>query len=76
MFRWMVEQHFVTGALKELFVDCKRPTLPMYTVYKNEEYLPFRVRAFIDFLSDYFQTERISLHERMRRTIESPKYNI
>lgn len=53
--RWMVEEEFNGGNLVELLSHVEKPSLPMYAVYKNDEHLPFRIRAFIDFLADYFQ---------------------
>lgn len=54
--RWMVESYFEDGLLKEVFTDCIKHSLPMYAVYKNIEFLPFRIRSFIDFLGEYFET--------------------
>ena len=56
--RWMVENAFAKGQLTELFSAQPTLSLPMYAVYKNEEYLPYRIRAFIDFLSAYFDVEK------------------
>lgn len=53
--RWMVEDDLNNGNLVEILSHVKKPSLPMYAVYKNDDHLPFRVRAFIDFLADYFQ---------------------
>lgn len=55
--RWMVESYFKEGLLKEVFIDSTKHSLPMYAVYKNIDFLPFRIRAFIDFLSEYFESE-------------------
>ena len=53
--RWMVEKDLESGQLVELFPGCSAPALPMYAVYKSSDYLPYRIRAFIDFLSVYFE---------------------
>tara|TARA_Y100001956_G_scaffold82437_1_gene103329 strand:- start:1514 stop:2320 length:807 start_codon:yes stop_codon:yes gene_type:complete len=53
--RWMVEEEFNQGNLVEILSHLEKPSLTMYAVYKNDEHLPFRIRAFIDFLADYFQ---------------------
>lgn len=55
--KWMVQNHLASDQLVELFKGHTAYSLPMYTVYKNTEYLPFRIRALIDFLSDYFSEE-------------------
>lgn len=55
--KWMVEPYFNSGKLIEIFVDVEKQSLPMYAVYKSVEFLPHRIRAFIDFLSDYFKAE-------------------
>lgn len=55
--KWMAEPYFKKGKLKEIFIDSNKSCLPMYAVYKNVDFLPYRIRAFIDFLSGYFETE-------------------
>ncbi len=52
--KWMVEPYIKQGKLQELFVESDKLSLPMYAIYKNVEFLPYRIRAFIDFLSEYF----------------------
>lgn len=55
--KWMVESYLEQGELKEVFKECNKYCLPMYAVYKNVDFLPYRIRAFIDFLSEYFESE-------------------
>lgn len=57
---WMVHEHLESNKLVALFTDCNKQvsTLPMYAVYKNSEYIPYRVKAFVDFMANYFATER------------------
>lgn len=52
--KWMVEEELTSGQLVELFGEVEKPSLPMYALYKNSEYLPYRIRAFIDFIANYF----------------------
>jgi len=52
--RWMVEQELQAGALKQILEQYESAKLPMYLVYKDSEYHPQRIRAFIDYLVDYF----------------------
>ena len=52
--KWMVQGHFDSGRLIEIFKDVDAYFLPMYAVYKDNGYLPHKVRAFIDFLANYF----------------------
>ena len=54
---WMVKEQLEQKQLIELFNDAQKYSLPMYALYKNSDYIPFRVRAFIDFLADYFASE-------------------
>ena len=56
--KWMVQDKLNEGALVELFTDCEKASLPMYAVYKNADYIPFKIRAFVDYLSRYF-TEQV-----------------
>lgn len=55
--RWMVQKSLESNQLIELFVDYKKHSLPMYAVYKSSDYLPYRVREFINFLANYFESE-------------------
>lgn len=54
--KWMVQESLDNNHLIELFKEQKKYSLPMYAVYKNTEYLPYRIRAFIDFLTCYFES--------------------
>jgi DNA-binding transcriptional LysR family regulator len=58
--KWMVQNHLVNGQLIELFKNKTPFSLPMYAVYKNTEYLPFKIRALIDYLGQYFAEEEIT----------------
>lgn len=53
--RWMIEKELANGELIELLTDANRLSLPMYALYKATDYQPYRIRAFVDFLSRYFQ---------------------
>ncbi len=55
--KWMVQEYLDCNQLIELFKDDEKLSLPMYVVYKSSDYLPYRVRAFIDFLADYFDSD-------------------
>jgi DNA-binding transcriptional LysR family regulator len=57
--KWMVQKHIDRNELTEIYESMEKLSLPMYAVYKNEDYLPFRIRAFIDFLSNYFENEKL-----------------
>lgn len=54
--RWMVQRYFDNGRLLELFTAIEKPSLPMYVLYKNSDYIPYRVKAFVDFFVGYFET--------------------
>ncbi|MEH6534738.1 MAG: LysR substrate-binding domain-containing protein, partial [Photobacterium frigidiphilum] len=51
---WMVEAFLLNGKLIRVLANYHSISLPMYAVYKADDYQPYRVRAFIDFLADYF----------------------
>ncbi|WP_394144038.1 LysR family transcriptional regulator [Vibrio atypicus] len=55
--RWMVEADLQKHKLIELFVETEKMSLPMYAVYKSSQYQPYRIRAFIDYLVDYFSQD-------------------
>ncbi|GLR74199.1 LysR family transcriptional regulator [Aliivibrio sifiae] len=54
---WMIEKYLVKGELIHLLSEYHAITLPMYALYKTDEFQPYRVRAFIDYLVDYFQNQ-------------------
>lgn len=51
---WMVAEHFNQGTLIPLLDNYPPRTLPMYALYKQSDYLPSRIRGFIDFIVQYF----------------------
>ncbi|MDX2320886.1 MAG: LysR family transcriptional regulator [Moritella sp.] len=51
---WMVTEHFSQGRLIPLLENYPPRTLPMYALYKQSDYLPSRIRSFIDFIVQYF----------------------
>lgn len=55
--KWMVQMHMDENELTEIFEGLETHSLPMYAVYKNSDYLPFRIRTFIDFLANYFAND-------------------
>lgn len=57
--RWMVKKYFDRGSLIELFPGRKTISLPMYAVYRNTEFTPYRIRAFIDFLVSYYGNDEV-----------------
>lgn len=52
--KWMVEHELKSGSLTQILEQYKTVKLPMYMVYKDSEHQPQRIRAFIDFISNYF----------------------
>lgn len=56
---WMVQEQLASNKLVSLFADDNASThaLPMYAIYKNSEYIPYRIKAFVDFMANYFTTE-------------------
>ena len=57
--KWMVQKQIDENELTEIFKTVEKYSLPMYAVYKNADYLPFRIRSFIDFLANYFENEKL-----------------
>lgn len=55
--KWMVAEYFENGELVEILPQKHAFSLPMYAVYKNSNYIPHKISAFITFLSDYFFSE-------------------
>jgi len=55
--KWMVAEYFENGELVEILQQKHAFSLPMYAVYKNSNYIPHKISAFITFLSDYFSSE-------------------
>ncbi|GAD01339.1 LysR family transcriptional regulator [Agarivorans albus] len=53
---WMGRKHIEGGRLVQVLDSYKSMSLPMYAVFKSDDYQPYRVRAFIDFLVEYFNS--------------------
>ncbi|WP_234497702.1 LysR family transcriptional regulator [Vibrio maritimus] len=53
--RWMVAEELEAGILRQVLEQYPSAKLPMYLVYKDSEHQPRRVRAFIDYLSEWFE---------------------
>jgi DNA-binding transcriptional LysR family regulator len=45
-----LDHHFRSGALVNLFPDWSDERFPLYVYYVSRNYLPAKVRAFIDFI--------------------------
>ena len=52
--KWMVAEELSAGTLIQVLGQYPPFKLPMYLIYKDSEHQPQRIRAFIDFVSDYF----------------------
>ncbi|WP_086775963.1 LysR family transcriptional regulator [Vibrio coralliirubri] len=53
---WMGKEFVEKGELIRLLADWSNDQLPMYAVYHASDYLPQRIRVFIDFLADYLSS--------------------
>lgn len=51
-----LEHHFKDGALINLFPDWPDERFPLYVYYASRNYLPAKVRKFIDFIKDSLST--------------------
>lgn len=54
---WMGKKYIEDGNLMQVLADYSSMSLPMYAVFKSDEYQPYRVRAFIDYLVEYFESQ-------------------
>ena len=52
-----LEHHFKSGALINLFPDWSDERFPLYVYYASRNYVPAKVRTFIDFIVDSLKTE-------------------
>jgi len=52
---WMASAYFDDKSLVQIFTQHQPMSLPMYAVYKAQEYQPYRIKAFIDHLVEYFE---------------------
>jgi DNA-binding transcriptional LysR family regulator len=52
-----LEHHFKSGALINLFPDWSDERFPLYVYYASRNYVPAKVRKFIDFIVDSLSTE-------------------
>ena len=51
---YIVARDVTEGTMKQLLCGSDRPPIPIQAVFPNAKYIPVRVRAFIDFLSEEF----------------------
>ena len=52
-----LDHYFKSGALINLFPDWSDERFPLYVYYPSRNYLPAKVRKFIDFVADSLGTE-------------------
>jgi DNA-binding transcriptional LysR family regulator len=52
-----LEHHFKSGALINLFPDWPDERFPLYVYYASRNYVPAKVRKFIDFIAESLGTE-------------------
>lgn len=52
---WMGKEYVEKDELTRLLEDWSHERLPMYAVYHASDYLPQRIRVFIDFLADHMR---------------------
>jgi DNA-binding transcriptional LysR family regulator len=57
--KWMIQKHIDNKELIELFDSTEKHSLPMYAIYKDVDYLPYRIKAFIDFIANYFAIDEL-----------------
>ncbi len=50
------EQEIVDGVLEMILVDYEQPEIGVYAVYPHRQYLTAKVRAFVDFLVEKFES--------------------
>ena len=51
---FMVEDFIAQGKLVPLFEEYEQPRADVYAVYPHRRFLPAKMRAFVDFMRDYF----------------------
>ena len=54
---FLVMEEVKDGALVEALSDYREPEINIHAAYPNQRYLPFKVKLFIDFLMERFQSE-------------------
>lgn len=55
---YLVSEEIKSGSLVHVLPEWKPNTLTIYALYSSRKYLSKAVRAYIDFISDYFSTQR------------------
>ncbi|MCV6575034.1 MAG: LysR family transcriptional regulator [Cohaesibacter sp.] len=56
--RYVVKRDIEQGRLREILVDYARDSGALYAVYPHSRHLAVKVRAYVDFLSDYFANQK------------------
>lgn len=54
---FLVTEEVKNGTLQEVLSSYREPEIDIHAAYPNQRYLPFKVKLFIDFLIERFQSE-------------------
>lgn len=55
------------GALRELLREFTPESLGVYAILPSNRYVPYRVRAFIEYMADFLRRGQQTLPEKKRR---------
>ena len=57
---YMIKPYLESGRLKHVLPDVIFPSRTIHVVYPENRYLSAKSRAFVDFMADYFETNRLN----------------
>ena len=57
IFDYFVDNHIKKGELIEILKDYREPPKPLYIFYKQQKFIPIKIRLFIDFLAKKIESD-------------------
>jgi DNA-binding transcriptional LysR family regulator len=70
---WLIQKQLANGRLHRVLTQFETPRVPVYAVFPRRGPPPNKVRAFINFLADRYNTERILASDDLSESKPTPQ---
>jgi DNA-binding transcriptional LysR family regulator len=70
---WLIKEHLADGRLQRVLTHFEAARTPVYAVFPRRGPPPHKVRAFINFLADRYQAEKILASEDLIEPVQTPQ---
>jgi DNA-binding transcriptional LysR family regulator len=70
---WLIKKQLGDGQLRRVLTQFEPPRTPVYAVFPRRGPPPNKVRAFIDFLADRYNTEKILASDDLTGPAPTPQ---